>query len=100
MSRNKIIVALDVDTPEKAVELVRLLNDDVGAFKVGLELFHSEGPDVIKMVHEHSGPCFYDGKFCDIPNTVAGAAAAITRLGVKLFNVHTLGGEKMMAENL
>jgi len=61
-----------------------------------LQLFHSEGPAVIEAVQKTAGPVFYDGKFYDIPNTVAGAAAAITRLRVKMFNVHALGGKAMM----
>jgi len=96
-ARDRLIVPLDVPTLEEAEALVARLAPHVGLFKVGLQLFHSEGPAVIEMVHRRASACFYDGKFFDIPNTVAGAAAAIARLGVKMFNVHTLGGVAMMA---
>ncbi len=96
-ARDRLIVPLDVATLAEAESLVERLAPHVGLFKVGLQLFHSEGPPVIEMVRKKAGPPFYDGKFFDIPNTVAGAAAAITRLGVKMFNVHTLGGKAMMA---
>lgn len=97
-ARDRLIIPLDVPSAADAERLVGLLAPHVGFFKVGLELFNSEGPSVIEMVQRLSAPCFYDGKFYDIPNTVAGAAAAATRLGVRMFNVHTLGGKAMMAE--
>jgi orotidine-5'-phosphate decarboxylase len=95
-ARDRLIVALDVATVAEAEALVARLAPHVGLFKIGLQLFHSEGPAVIEAVQKQAGPVFYDGKFYDIPNTVAGAAAAITRLGVKMFNVHALGGKAMM----
>ncbi len=97
MGKDKIIVALDVDTPDKAVELVRQLRDHVGAFKIGLELFNSAGPGVFDTLrHAGAQRIFYDSKFLDIPNTVAGAACAATRMGVWMFNVHCGGGAAMM----
>ncbi|MDH7601022.1 MAG: orotidine-5'-phosphate decarboxylase [Armatimonadota bacterium] len=96
-ARQRIIVALDVDAPEKAVELVRTLKDDVGAFKVGLELVNAAGTGIFEAIRsagvEH---IFYDAKFHDIPNTVAGAVRAATRLGVWMINVHCSGGREMM----
>lgn len=88
---------LDVSTLAEAERLVTDLTQHAGLFKVGLQLFHSEGPEVIEMVKRLSGAPFYDSKFLDIPNTVAGAAAAVTRLGLKMFNVHAMGGKAMMA---
>jgi len=93
----RLIVALDVPTLAEAESLVDRLAPHVGLFKVGLQLFHSEGPRVIETLCQKAGPPFYDGKFLDIPNTVAAAAAAITRLGVRMFNVHAMGGKAMMA---
>jgi orotidine-5'-phosphate decarboxylase len=63
--------------------------------KVGLELFNSAGPGALEAIGD-LGDVFYDSKFYDIPNTVAGAAAAVGRLGVRMFNVHALGGRAMM----
>ena len=97
MSKNKIILPLDVDTTAKATELVKLLKDDVGAFKVGLELVNSAGLGIFEQVREAgAGRIFYDCKFHDIPNTVAGASRAVVRLGVWMFNVHCAGGFAMM----
>jgi len=96
-AKNRIIVALDVSTLDEALGLVDLLQPEVGFFKVGLELLTSEGaPKVVLAIKEAGGEIFYDGKFKDIPNTVAGATRAITRLGVQMFNVHCLGGPTMM----
>lgn len=96
-AKNRIIVALDVDNLDKAKSLVESLAPHVGCFKGGLELLTAVGaPKVVEFVHSLGGQVFFDGKFKDIPNTVAGAARAVTRLGVKMFNVHCLGGIPMM----
>ena len=96
-TRERIIVALDVDTVDKALGLVKQLHPHVGCFKVGLELLTSEGaPTVVRAIREAGGKVFFDGKFKDIPNTVAGASRAVTKLGVEMFNVHCFGGSAMM----
>ncbi|MDD3599271.1 MAG: orotidine 5'-phosphate decarboxylase, partial [Firmicutes bacterium] len=69
--KDALIVALDVDTGEEALALARELADEVGAFKVGMQLFNSEGPDVVRRIQELGGRVFVDLKFHDIPNTVA-----------------------------
>ena len=96
MSKERIIVALDVAKEKEALVFVKTLKDYVGYFKVGLELFSSVGPSIIGKIRELGGKVFCDCKFKDIPNTVAGASRAITRYGVSMFNVHTLGGLQMM----
>lgn len=109
-AKEKIIVALDVPTLEQAKQLVYQLNSFIGGFKVGLELLTNVGaPTVIRSLDDiygrtyvggkwygPSSKIFFDGKFKDIPRTVEGAAKAVTRLGVRMFNVHCLGGKKMM----
>lgn len=98
LPKDRIIVALDVNSEAEAVRLVRDLRDWVGAFKVGLELFNSIGPRIFDSIRDAGAErIFYDGKFHDIPNTVAGAARAAVRMGVWMFNVHTTGGTKMMS---
>jgi orotidine-5'-phosphate decarboxylase len=94
--RGRLIVALDVDTKEKAVSLVEKLREDVGIFKIGSELFTSCGPDVINEVKSNGCEVFLDLKFHDIPNTVARSAIAAVRSGALIFNVHALGGADMM----
>lgn len=97
MSKQKIIIPLDVDTPKKAVELVEILKDEVGAFKVGLELVNSAGLGIFDKIRAAGAErIFYDCKFHDIPNTVAGASSAAARLDVWMFNVHCSGGFAMM----
>jgi len=96
-AKDRIIVALDVDSLEKAVSLAKTLAPYVGCFKVGLELLTTEGaPQVVKAIKKVGGKIFYDGKFKDIPNTIAGAVRAVTRLDIQMFNVHCLGGPEMM----
>ncbi|MHB1458341.1 MAG: orotidine-5'-phosphate decarboxylase [Armatimonadota bacterium] len=95
--KDKIIVALDVSTESEAVDLVHDLKEYVGAFKIGMELFNSAGPRIIEKVQDAGADrIFYDGKFHDIPNTVAGAARAAVRMGVWMFNIHAEGGAAMM----
>ncbi|MDI6828671.1 MAG: orotidine-5'-phosphate decarboxylase [Armatimonadota bacterium] len=96
-AKNKIILALDVSSQYEAVDLVRELNNYVGAFKVGLELFNSVGPKIFDALRNAGAErIFYDCKFHDIPNTVAGAARAAVRMGIWMFNVHASGGSAMM----
>ena len=89
-----VLVALDVPTKERAVELAAQLEPHVGGFKIGLELFCACGPGIVDEIGPHR--TFLDLKFHDIPNTVAAAARGAARLGVKIFNVHCLGGLEMM----
>src|SRR5215212_5139901 len=94
--RNPIVVALDVETAEQALSLVERLRGVVGMFKVGKQLFTSAGPDVVRRIIEMGERVFLDLKFHDIPNTVAKAGVAAARLGVGIFNLHAMGGSKMM----
>ena len=94
--QNPIIVALDVPGAGKALELVQQLTPVVNAFKVGKELFVSAGPEVVKRIRAAGASVFLDLKFHDIPNTVAGAVSAATRLDVQMLTVHTSGGGEML----
>ncbi|HEX8833426.1 MAG TPA: orotidine-5'-phosphate decarboxylase [Abditibacteriaceae bacterium] len=87
-------VALDVPTTQQALDLVAQLKPYVGGFKVGLELFCSTGPQIVEQIGARE--IFLDLKFHDIPNTVRGASLGAAKLGVKIFNVHCLGGFDMM----
>ncbi|MEK6613796.1 MAG: orotidine-5'-phosphate decarboxylase [Candidatus Binatota bacterium] len=94
--RERLILALDVDDLERVKALVSLLDSKVGMFKVGKQLFTHAGPQAVKLIQGMGGEVFLDLKFHDIPNTVAKAAIAATRLGVKMFNVHASGSLEMM----
>ncbi len=93
---NKILVALDVDTAEAAHALADQLRGTVGGFKIGKRLFTSYGPSIVERLVARGDRVFLDLKFHDIPNTVASAVAAATRLGVWMVNVHASGGRAMM----
>lgn len=95
-TRNPIVVALDVDSARQALSLVDQLRGTVGMFKVGKQLFTAEGPDVVRRIIGMGERVFLDLKFHDIPNTVAKAGVEAARLGVSIFNLHAMGGSKMM----
>jgi len=96
LTTDKIIIALDVEDLKQGEKLVQCLQNDVGAFKIGKQLFTGYGPEAVRMVHETGGRVFLDLKFHDIPTTVAKASAEAVRLGVYMFNMHALGGLNMM----
>jgi orotidine-5'-phosphate decarboxylase len=95
-AKDRLIVALDVDSPQQALALVDGLRDLVGMFKIGSQLFTAAGPEIVSEVVRTGNRVFLDLKFHDIPNTVASAAVAATRLGVSIFNMHASGGREMM----
>ncbi len=72
------------------------LREHVGVFKIGFELFLNTGPSVLEIFQEEGLKVFFDGKFLDIPNTVARACESIARRGVDMFTVHASGGRKML----
>ena len=94
-SDQRIIVALDVETAAEARSLIGELKHEAPAYKIGLQLFTSAGPEFVREVASEN-KVFLDLKFHDIPNTVAKAAVEATRLGVWMFNVHASGGGEMM----
>ncbi len=92
----RIVLALDLDDDRQALDLVCELKDLVGIFKVGHQLFTGYGPDIVRRIIGLGGRVFLDLKYHDIPNTVAKASAEAVKLGVSIFNVHSLGGLDMM----
>ena len=98
--RERLIFALDVDEFSVAEKWVQQLHKNVGLFKVGKQLFTRCGPAVIEMIQKYGSDVFLDLKYHDIPNTVAKAAVEACKLGVKIFNVHALGGAEMMRKTV
>jgi orotidine-5'-phosphate decarboxylase len=93
----KLIIALDVDTFERARSFVDKLCFSVGIFKVGSQLFTAAGPRAIEYIRNKGAEVFLDLKFHDIPNTVASAVRQAVRLEVKMLTVHISGGKEMIA---
>jgi orotidine-5'-phosphate decarboxylase len=92
---DKIIIALDVATQEEARALMGLLAREVGAFKIGLQRYTADGPDLVRAAASF-GPVFLDLKLHDIPNTVAKAVESADRLGVRMLTLHLSGGGEMI----
>ena len=95
-AKDKLIVALDVETPSKALDLVKELRSIAGMFKVGSQLFTAAGPQIVRDIIALDSKVFLDLKFHDIPHQVAGAARSAAELGVSLFTIHASGGSEMM----
>ncbi len=96
MSEPKILVALDYDNQQQALELVEKLKPELCGLKIGKEMFTLFGPDFVRELVRRDFKVFLDLKFHDIPNTVAKACKAAAELGVWMVNVHASGGSKMM----
>ena len=94
---DKIIVALDVATKEKALALVKELRDRISFFKIGLQLYTAEGPEIVRAVLATGAKVWLDIKLYDIPNTVGRAVESANNLGVHMLTIHLSGGSEMIA---
>ena len=92
----KIIVALDVPTKERALELVEQLRGEISFFKIGLQLYTAEGPEIVRAVLATGAKVWLDLKLYDIPNTVARAVESASTLGVQMLTIHLSGGSEMI----
>lgn len=93
---DKIIVALDVATKEKALALVEQLQTEISFFKIGLQLYTAEGPEIVRAVLATGAKVWLDLKLYDIPNTVARAVESASSLGVQMLTIHLSGGSEMI----
>jgi orotidine-5'-phosphate decarboxylase len=95
---SRLILALDVASVKEAIDLVDLLKNEIGLFKVGKQLFLHAGPQIVRDIRARGGEVFLDLKFHDVPRTVAKAAVESTRLGVRMLDLHASGSFQMMRE--
>ena len=98
MTKNaeKIIVALDVPTSKAALKLVTDLSNDIGFFKVGLQLYTAAGPGFVRAISFLTPKVFLDLKLHDIPNTVGKSVEAAGEFGVQMLTIHLSGGSEMI----
>ncbi|MDD5449348.1 MAG: orotidine-5'-phosphate decarboxylase [Candidatus Omnitrophica bacterium] len=96
--KDKLIIALDVDNLDAARAIIDRLFPLVKIFKIGSQLFTSAGPAAVELAVKKGARVFLDLKFHDIPNTVANAVIASTRLSVFMLNLHVQGGFDMMRQ--
>ncbi len=95
-TRERIILALDVASHDKVINILEKFKEHINIFKVGSELFTAVGPKIINEIQKRGKKDFLDLKYHDVPNTVQKTARVVTEFGVFMFNIHTLGGLEMM----
>src|SRR5579884_130167 len=93
---DQIIVALDVPTKEEALNLLEQLLDPISFFKVGLQLYTAEGPEIIRTISSTGARVFLDLKLHDIPHTVARTVERVNALGAQALTIHLSGGSDMV----
>lgn len=92
----EVILALDVETRDEGLAVLRRIGPDLRWVKVGLQLFTRHGPDMVRAVADAGYRVFLDLKLHDIPNTVASAVKSLKGLPCDLLTLHTCGGAEMM----
>jgi orotidine-5'-phosphate decarboxylase len=95
-SRARLIVALDVSTAAAAHKIVAAVGDSARIYKVGMQLYTAEGPQIVRDLIASGRSVFLDLKYHDIPNTVAAAVREAAKLGVSMLTVHASGGVAML----
>jgi orotidine-5'-phosphate decarboxylase len=95
-AKDKIIVALDVASKKEALRLVEELRSEISFFKIGLQLYTAEGPEIARAILAKNAKVFLDLKLQDIPNTVARAVESAAALGVQILTIHLSGGTEMI----
>ncbi len=95
-TRDRLIIALDVNTSLQAQQIVQSVGESASTFKVGKQLFTAAGPQIVRDLISSGKKVFLDLKFHDIPNTVASAVRQASELRVSMLTVHASGGSKML----
>ena len=97
MRVTKIVLAMNVDRAG-AVALRDRIGNRVDVYKIGMDMFTTSGPDVVRDFVRGGCRVFLDLKYSDIPTVVGKAVEAASELGVSMLTVHTMGGPKMLSE--
>ena len=95
-SKKKIIVALDSNNINKTIKLVKILKQDVFAFKIGYQFFYNFGIEGYKKIYSVYPKIFLDLKLHDIPNTVGKGLEGLVKMKPLLTTIHISGGDHMM----
>ena len=93
-----VIIACDFHDKSEVMDFLSLFKDNKPYVKIGMELFYSEGPEIVRLLKSNGHKVFLDLKLHDIPNTVKKSIKVLTSLGVDMLNVHAQGGITMMKE--
>ncbi len=92
-----VIIACDFSSGQKTLEFLDRFGEKKPFVKIGMELFYSEGPEIVRQIKKRGHKIFLDLKLHDIPNTVKKSMAVLSGLDVDMTNLHAAGGSKMMA---
>lgn len=95
-ARQRLIIALDVSSSAEAQRIVAAVGESASTYKVGMQLYTAEGPQVVRALIGSGRRVFLDLKYHDIPNTVAAAVREAAGLGVSMLTVHGSGGGSML----
>ena len=91
-----VIIACDFKNKEETLNFLELFTEEKPFLKIGMELFYSEGPDIVREIKKRGHKIFLDLKLHDIPNTVKKAMTSLSKLDVDMCNVHAAGTIEMM----
>lgn len=92
----EVIIACDFKNKEDTLNFLDLFKEEKLFLKIGMELFYSEGPDIVKEIKKRGHKIFLDLKLHDIPNTVEKAMKSLSKLDIDMCNVHAAGTIDMM----
>ena len=95
-----VIIACDFKDKEETLNFLNKFENEKLYLKIGMELFYSEGPEIVKEIKKRGHKIFLDLKLHDIPNTVEKAMKSLANLNVDMTNVHASGTIKMMEAGL
>lgn len=104
--KKDVIIACDFSNSEETLSFLNKFNDlksadgDKSFVKIGMELFYSEGPDMVRKIKDMGHKIFLDLKLHDIPNTVKKAMSSLSKLNIDMVNLHAAGGREMMEAGL